>query len=278
MISMPDSVTPGSIPMGYPAYLGYVDGAWPTALRLPELFPGARIVALTISGMTLSADGIDCEVGDVNAHRAAVWVHDKLEQAPDSRPVVYADLETPGYGMPWVIAELLKLGIGRAQYRILTAHYTGVAHICSPQSCEAGGQPIGFTADGTQWSSTFPGINGSSIDMSALADDFFGVVPWTFGPVRGLKAMPGHTSVLLSWSAPGEPAPAAVDHYQVTVRSGGQDVASYPRDVAKAGNPQSWQGGSLEPGTSYLAMVRARMADGSHASPWAVVAFTTGHG
>jgi GH25 family lysozyme M1 (1,4-beta-N-acetylmuramidase) len=100
---------------------------------------------------------------------------------------------------------------------------------------------------------------------------------WVFTSVRGLTALPGHTSVLLSWSSPGTPEPAAVHHYQVTVRKDGGDVPSYPRDVAKASNPQTWQGGSLEPGTTYEALVRAMTADGSHASPWAAVTFTTGH-
>ena len=99
---------------------------------------------------------------------------------------------------------------------------------------------------------------------------------WAFGPVRGLKTVAGHTSVLLSWSAPGEAAPAAVHHYQVTVRRGGEDVPSYPRDVPKGVNPQSWQGGSLEPGTGYEALVRAMTADGSHGGPWAAAEFTTG--
>jgi hypothetical protein len=104
-------------------------------------------------------------------------------------------------------------------------------------------------------------------------------VPWVFTAVRGLKAVPGHTSVLLSWSSPADPAPVPVGHYQVTIRKDGEDVASYPRDVAKVGSAQSWQGGSLEPGTTYEVLVRAVTADvNGHASPWAAVAFTTGHG
>ncbi len=274
---MPDSVTPGNIPMGYPAYLGYVDGQWPTAPRLPVLFPGAKVVSLTVTGQTLAADGVDSEPGNVNAAKAAGWVKSKLENAPDSRPVVYADLETPGYGMPWVIAALLKLGIGRAQYRILTAHYTGQAHVCTPQSCQAGGQPIGFTADGTQWTDKFPGISGTPIDMSALNDDFFGEPAWTFGPVRGLAAHGGRTSVALAWSSPAVPAPEAVRQYQVTIRENGRDVPTYPRGVVKGGNPQMWQGGGLEPGTVYEALVRAMAVDG-HAGPWATVSFSTSPG
>lgn len=174
-LAMPDSVTPGNIPMGFPAYLGYVDGLFKTAPRLPELFPGATVVSLTVLGSTLSADGIDCEPGNVSAHRAAVWVHDKLEAEPGSRPVVYADLESPGFSMSEVIAELVNLGVSRVKYRVLTAHYDG-EHVCSPaRGCkDKDGNVITFTADGTQWTDEFPGVGGAAIDMSVLADDFFG--------------------------------------------------------------------------------------------------------
>lgn len=172
-IAMPDSITPANIPMGYEAYLGYVDGEWPTARRLPALFPGAKVVSLTVTGATLDADGIDVEPGNPNAHRGAVWIHDKLEADPHFRPVAYASRDgQPGYGMGDIISELLQLGIGRPRYRILAAHYTGYAHICSPSACGAG-----FTADGTQWTSSYPGLSGSRIDMSCLAADFFGAAP-----------------------------------------------------------------------------------------------------
>ena len=179
-INMPDSVTPGNIPMGFPAYLGYVDGLFKTAPRLAELFPGTRVVSLTVLGSTLSADGIDCEPGNMDAHRAAVWVHDKLEASPGFRPVVYADLESPGFSMSEVLAALAHMGVTRDQVRVLTAHYDG-EHVCSPaRGCkDKDGNVITFTADGTQWTDQFAGLNGTLIDMSALADDFFGSTPST---------------------------------------------------------------------------------------------------
>jgi peptidoglycan hydrolase-like protein with peptidoglycan-binding domain len=168
-IAMPDSITPGNMPMGYEAYLGYCDGRWPTAARLPALFPGAKVVSLTVTGGTLDADGIDVEPGNPTAKSGADWIRRKLAADPGSRPVAYASLASPGYSMAEVIAALLNLGIPRVKYRVLTAHYTGKAHICSPSACGAA-----FAADGTQWTSQFPGLNGSRIDMSLLADDFFG--------------------------------------------------------------------------------------------------------
>jgi hypothetical protein len=178
---MPDSIYPGNIPVGYPAVLGYVDGKWATASRLPALFPGARRVTLTVLGESLEADGVDCEPGNVNAAGAAAWVKRKLAADPGFRPVVYAStLGEPGYGMPDVLGELFKLGIGAGQVRKLSAHYGEGEHICSPGRCGAK-----FTADGTQWTSTFSGVGGAAIDMSLLADDFFGAptppttVNWT---------------------------------------------------------------------------------------------------
>lgn len=279
MISMADSVTVANLPGGYDAYAGYVDGDFKTEAELRARFPGAELVIFTVTGASAAhgvkiVPGADAEPGNVTAQGAALWAARQLKAAPGSRPVVYADLLTPGYSMAEVIAELLALGVTRSQYRVLTAHYTGKPHVCGPGT----GCGVGFQADGTQWTSSYPGAGGSVIDVSVLADDFFSSpADWVFSAVRGLSALPGHTSVLLSWSAPGIAAPGAVDHYQVTVRKDGEDVPSYPRTVAKGNNPQSWQGGSLTPDTDYQAMVRAMTADNGHASPWAAVSFTTGH-
>jgi len=175
MTSMPDSITPANLAPGYPAYLGYVDGNWPTANEVAKAHPGAHVVRLTVLGSTLDADGVDVEKGDLAAVGGALWVHRKLAAQPQSRPVVYADLATPGYSMGEVIAELLQLGVTRSQYRVLTAHYDG-QHVCSPgRGCQdKDGRVIAFTADGTQWTKSFPGAGGTQVDMSLLDDDFFG--------------------------------------------------------------------------------------------------------
>lgn len=169
-IQMPDSVTPGNMPMGFPAYLGYVDGLFRTAPRLAELFPGARIVTLTVTGATLVADGCDCETDDLMPLTAAHWLDQKI-QAGARRPVLYASRDT----VP-VVLGALPLDIKRQQIRILSAHYGEGEHICSPSACGAS-----FQADGTQWTDEFPGVGGAAIDMSLLADDFFGTphLNWT---------------------------------------------------------------------------------------------------
>lgn len=188
-IAMPDSIRPHDMPSGYPAYLAYVDGERSKdAGQVRAMFPGAQILTLTVLGGSLAADGVDCEEGNVGAAGAAAWVRRRLTAGPSFRPVVYADLETPGYSMREVIAGLLALGITRPRYRVLTAHYTGQAHICSPVSC-----PVAFQADGTQWTDKFPGLNGSLIDMSQLAGSFFGatapVINWTETIVQQLPVV-----------------------------------------------------------------------------------------
>lgn len=122
-------------------------------------------------------------------------------------------------------------------------------------------------------------FHGTPAQLAALAWPHPAPAPapadWTFGAVRGLTAKAGPHSVALTWSAPAAPMPAGIACYEVTVRRNGQDVASYPRQVPKEPNPQTWQGGSLIPGTAYEALVRAVAAGGAHASAWASVAFTT---
>lgn len=207
-LAMPDSIRTLDLPAGYPAYLGYVDGHWPTAhgytdqngtyqppLRI--LFPGAYLVDLTVTGTTLEADGIDCEPGNPSAASAASWASRKLAAAPKFRPVIYASvIGTPGYGMHDVLAHLGTLGIPRASVRLLTAHYewktgtgadTANRHICGPSTC--GLLPV--AADGTQWTDVWPGA-AQVVDLSTLRDDFFGTPPpptWTEKIVQQLPTV-----------------------------------------------------------------------------------------
>lgn len=170
-ITMPDSIVPANMPKGYKAYLAYVDGARSKdADQVRAMFAGAEILTLTVLGGTALADGCDCEPGDLSPESTAAWVKWRIGLQPGFRPVVYASRDA----LPDVIAALLQLGIVRAQYRILSAHYgwkvgSASAHICGPSTCGTA-----FQADGTQWTSTFPGIAGEDIDMSLLDDEFFG--------------------------------------------------------------------------------------------------------
>lgn len=171
-IAMPDSVTPANLPGGYGAYLGYVDGALipPTVQKLREMFPGAVIVGLTTTGGTLDADGCDCENGDLSPASAASWVARKIA-AGYKRPILYASISA----MPTVLNIMAELNVPRSAVRLLSAHYLAGEHICGPGTCAYPG--VTGQMDGTQWTDSYPGVNGAAIDMSLLRDDFFGTTP-----------------------------------------------------------------------------------------------------
>lgn len=176
MIPMPDSVNVNDLPAGYPAYLGYADGNRPTARQLEGMFPGAHLVILTVNGTTraahgaLVAGGADAEPGNLTAAAAVNWA---AAQAVGSRPVIYASvIGEPGFGMGDVLAALEHARVPRAEVRLLSAHYGQGPHVCGPGSCEA----IGTEMDGTQWTDSFTTPSGAVIDMSMLADDFFGPI------------------------------------------------------------------------------------------------------
>lgn len=164
MIEMADSIVPEDLPATYGTYLVYVDGHWPTAAKVRAMFPRARLIRLTVTGETDDADGCDQESGDLGANAAAMWLKHQLLSGK-RRPVLYASRDS----VPPTLGILAPLGTGRADIRILTAHYGQGNHICSPAACGAT-----FTADGTQWSDSAAGVGGTVIDLSTLNDDFFG--------------------------------------------------------------------------------------------------------
>lgn len=177
-IAMPDSIVPANMPKGYKAYLAYVDGARSKdADQVRAMFAGTEILTLTVLGGGAKADGCDMEPGDLSPESAAEWLHLAII-AGQSRPVLYASRDA----VPGVLDLLGDAHVSRGQIRILSAHYGLGQHICSPAACGAT-----FTADGTQWTDSFAtgGPNGAVIDMSLLADGFFGTptppttVNWT---------------------------------------------------------------------------------------------------
>jgi len=268
-IAMPDAIVPATLPGGYPAYLGYLDGFWPTYTELASMFPSAHQVILTVRGGSAAATGCDVESGDLTPSGGVEWADGQL-RAGAWRPVIYASADTMTTS---IIPGLERVKIPLASVRLLSAHYGLGEHICGPATCGA----IPVAVDGTQWTDGFPGVGGALIDMSALNDDFFAAPgEWVFGPVRSLQVLAvGPSSVRLSWDSPEVPEPGAVVSYQVTIRKDGDDLPSYPRSEVKGGNPEDFQFGSLPAGTALTAMVRAMGANGSHASAWASVEFTT---
>lgn len=257
------------------AVAGYVDGALgdqPNAASLAAQFPKAHHLSIALFAGH-DADCLDVEPGAAQVTDIPGW-YAKQAARGVSRPVIYASVSTMEAE---IVPVVMALPGARGAVRLWTAHYGLGEHICGPHTCGL----LSIDADGTQWTSTAMGRN---LDQSILLPDFFGTprppappADWTFGPVRSLTVTgAGPHSVSLSWDSPALPVVGhAVGWYQVVVQHNGTDVGSYPRAEPKGANPETWQGGSLHPGTAYEAMVRAVAKDGGHASPWATVAFKT---
>lgn len=214
MLTMADSIVPSNLPTGYDAYLGYVDGSWPTCTEIKAQHPGKQFVCLTVFGTTPNADGVDIEPGNVGAGQGVDWAKRKLA-AGGNRPVLYASVgtagEPTGYSMHEVVGLLRVNGIPRSAVRLLSAHYTLSSHICGPQTCKA----IDIPMDGTQWSDMVAGNNNSRIDVSLLAEDFF-----SGGNVETLTAyQPGSVQLLYT--------PAG----QLQIVGVGQDDVLYVSDL-----------------------------------------------
>jgi hypothetical protein len=169
---MQDSISVANLTAGADAYLGYVDGRWPTFHALVARFPGKPVISMAVSS-DADALGCDREPGDLDASVVPGWVRRQLTRGVD-RPVVYASASN----IPPVLAALRSAGIDRGEIRLLSAHYGAGKHICGPATCALAGVPA---CDGTQWTDSAPGANGSLIDESILNDDFFtgGDVPIT---------------------------------------------------------------------------------------------------
>ncbi len=168
-LRMLDSIKVASLPSGADAYLGYVDGLWPTWDDLVARFGGhASLLSLAIAA-DADADGCDMEKGDLDPAQVPPWVRRQLAREIH-RPVVYASIAA----MAAVLAELRHAGIARAQVRLLSAHYGHGPHICGPATCAWPGAPA---CDGTQWTDTAAGAGGALIDESELGDAFFTIPP-----------------------------------------------------------------------------------------------------
>jgi len=165
----PDSIDPSALPAGYPAYLGYLDGHWPTGRTITAEHPQAHIIVLTVLGGNAVADGCDVENGDLTPESGAVWARMRIDQG-DARPIIYASLNTWRYQLP---VQLASHAVNVLRLRRFTAHYTGTPHLCGPQC------GLSWTADATQWTDAFRTPAGRVIDMSLLSGTFFGPIPTT---------------------------------------------------------------------------------------------------
>lgn len=166
---MLDSVTVANLPSGADAYAGYVDGAFQNYQALKARFGGhAHLLSIAVFASD-NAECLDIETGDATPAQAPAWVR-RQHGRGIRRPVLYASASVMGT----VSTTLHGAGLARSSYRLWSAHYNGHAHICGPATCAYPGVP---PCDGTQWRDNAPGVNGTKIDESLLAGDFFGPPP-----------------------------------------------------------------------------------------------------
>lgn len=192
-LAMPDATNVNLLPVGYPAYLGYVDGMFQTASTLEAMFPDAELVLLTVRGVSVPgihgvrvSPGTDVEPGDVAAAQAVGLVLRELAADPAARPVIYASvIGQSGYGMRDVITLLGVNEVDLPRVRLLSAHYGAGPHICGPATCHA----IGWEMDGTQWTDSYA-VPGGVVDMSLLRPDFFSPVPVLTETERLVQELP----------------------------------------------------------------------------------------
>lgn len=160
-ITMWDDITVSALPTGGSyAYGGYVDGLWPTYSDLPERFPNHRLFSIAVFTSD-DAECLDIERGDATIEEAPGWFERQVARGV-WRPALY----TQAGNLKALEMEMRLRHVPRGSYRLWSAHYTGKAHLCSPESCGYGLSE----ADGTQWTSNALGIN---LDRSLLLPDFF---------------------------------------------------------------------------------------------------------
>jgi peptidoglycan hydrolase-like protein with peptidoglycan-binding domain len=149
MGTMYDSETPAAIPSDAEIVAGYVDGQWPDYDELVTLFPNARHVSITVSGMSTALVG-DCEKGDMSPAGLAIWV--KAEIGAGRRPTLYYSKDNAGA----VSAALLAEGLALTAVDYWVADWTGEAHLLP-----------GTVA--TQWASPGTG-SGGNYDISETVE------------------------------------------------------------------------------------------------------------
>lgn len=157
---MYDAVNIGNIPQHAQCVAGYVGGHWVTYPTLRKMFPNSHVLSIAVNASE-KAHCLDVETGDATPAEAPHWVHQAHLDGID-RPVVYGSRDQYG---DEIIPALRHNFIRRGNYRIWTAHYTDIPHICGPHTC--GWE---FHADGTQWTSRAHGLD---LDESLLHSDFF---------------------------------------------------------------------------------------------------------
>ena len=109
---MADSITASSCPPGFPLYLGYIDGQWPSYFDLVKLYPHAIVVSCTVTGNGTAGTVIDVETGDVTPSGAVGAV--VRRRAAGMHPTVYCNAST----WPAVKAAFAQASIAEPEWLI----------------------------------------------------------------------------------------------------------------------------------------------------------------
>jgi hypothetical protein len=283
----------GSLPAGQAA--GYATGspwiAWTAADW--DAHPGAVRIDQDPNAADPAADILDVESGAATPGDAPGWyrraVDDyKRASRPGQRwPAIYMSM-----GAVAGVADALIAGGVTSGPGLFIAEYGALTEA---QARAVVANPTGpFPVIGFQWQ------DAGSYDRNVFGVPWLQAVSGTppvppvlhgYGKPRNLKAAGGHTTVGLSWDAPGTPGLPAPAEYLVYVYKGGVCrrsalVRSYPctviRDkaaVAQGERPaQPWEGHGLGQGESYIAHVVASGPQGANVRPYTygTVAFKTG--
>lgn len=162
-ILMFDDVTVDLLPSGYDAYAGYVDGIFANISAIRARFPGVNILTIAVRAADV-ADCLDIETGDATNADAPGWYKHSLS-AGVTKPALY----TEASNVDALVEVMTAAGIPRGSYRLWSAHYTNVSHLCGPNTCQA----CHVSADATQFTNH---AEGKSLDESVCAAGFFTLV------------------------------------------------------------------------------------------------------
>lgn len=156
-LTMYDDVNLDLIPADAEAVAGYVNGRYRTWPELVKRWPVAKHLSIAVS-TEADAECLDIERYDALPSQAPAW----FRRQKVRRPALYcslADVRT-------VVGVMKASGIPRRKYRLVTAHYTYVPHLCS-KKCGLG---MPTKADATQYTDK---ALGRSLDATLVSDSFF---------------------------------------------------------------------------------------------------------
>lgn len=236
------------------ALAGYVNGDYANWNELVDKYEPTGKFLLSIDVLNQPSAGAQCldiESGDATVADAPGWFEQTAaagKLANDAR--YYPKLYTSAGEVQELINAMTQAGVSRDRYMVWSAHYTGVAHICSPSAC---GYP---QADATQWTSEYEGL---ALDASLCYGYFFTVgapPPPAFAAPSGLGI--SVKAATLTWSAV---EGAEAYHVQVLGEGGKVLFDESPGTNSAIFSP-------LTPGGVYLARVAVHEDAAHQASPW----------